>query len=91
MHTVIQILNLALDFALFIILAHIIMSWLLTFGVLNPRQPIVMQIFNGLQQLLAPIYDPIRRRLPQTGGLDLAPLVVIFGIYALKIILAGLL
>lgn len=82
-----QILMLLLDVALFIVIAHIIMSWLINFGVLNMRQPIVAQIWDGLSRLLEPVYRPIRNILPQMGGLDLAPLVVILGLYAAEIIL----
>lgn len=87
MTSLFQILMLVLSVAKFIIIAHIIMSWLITFNVLNYRQPLVAQIWNGLNQLLEPIYGPIRRRLPQTGGLDLAPLIVILAIIVLEIIL----
>lgn len=82
------ILNMALNILFYIILAHVIMSWLLNFGVLNIRQPIVAQFWHGLERLLHPIYSRVREVLPPMGGLDLAPLVVIFVIYALQIILA---
>ena len=82
-----QIIMLILDVVWFVMIAHIIMSWLINFGVLNIRQPLVYQIWQGLSNLLEPIYGPIRRVLPQMGGLDLAPLIVILGIYALEIIL----
>ncbi|OCX65814.1 hypothetical protein BFP70_06645 [Thioclava sp. SK-1] len=75
MVTLFQALNIILDVVWFVMIAHIIMSWLINFNVLNLRQPIVGQIWYGLNNLLEPIYQPIRRILPQTGGLDLAPLV----------------
>jgi YggT family protein len=81
-----QILMLILDIAVFIILAHVIMSWLINFQVLNIRQPLVSQIWYGLGRLLEPLYAPIRRILPPMG-LDLAPLIVLIAIYALQIIL----
>ncbi|MGV6888685.1 YggT family protein [Rhodophyticola sp. SM2404] len=87
MTSIFMILMLLIDVAFFIILAHIIMSWLINFGVLNMGQPIVAQIWNGLSQLLEPIYGPIRRRLPAMGGLDLAPLIVILGLYVIEIVL----
>jgi len=68
-------LMIILNVVWFIMIAHIIMSWLLNFQVLNIRQPMVAQIWYGLTRLLEPIYTPIRRILPQTPGLDLAPLV----------------
>jgi YggT family protein len=82
-----QILMLILDVVVFIILAHVIMSWLINFQVLNIRQPLVSQIWYGLNRLLEPLYAPVRRVLPAMGGLDLAPLVVLIAVYALQIVL----
>ena len=87
MTSILQILLLILDIAQWIIIAHIIMSWLISFQVLNLRQPIVGQIWDGLSRILEPIYSRVRSVLPQMGGLDLAPLVVLIGVYALRIIL----
>ncbi|UAB88641.1 YggT family protein [Ruegeria sp. SCSIO 43209] len=87
MLSLIQILLLILDIVWFIILAHVIMSWLINFQVLNLHQQLVAQIWYGLNRLLEPIYGPIRRILPAMGGLDLTPLVVLIGVYALRIIL----
>ena len=80
-------LKLILDVAFFIMIAHIIMSWLINFQVLNLRQPLVSQIWYGLNRLLEPLYGPVRRVLPQMGGLGLAPLVVLIGVAVLRIIL----
>ncbi len=60
------------------------MSWLINFQVLNLRQPLVSQIWYGLNRLLEPIYSPIRRILPNLGGIDLAPLVALIAVYALR-------
>ena len=77
-------LRLILDVAFFIMLAHIIMSWLISFQVLNLGQPLVGQIWQGLNRLLEPIYTPIRRILPDTRPLDLAPLVAFIIIISLR-------
>lgn len=82
-----QILLMILDIVWFVLIAHIIMSWLISFQVLNIRQPLVSQIWYGLSRLLEPLYRPIRRYLPASGGLDFAPLVVFVGVYALRIII----
>jgi YggT family protein len=87
MTSLFQILLLILDVVWFIMIAHIIMSWLINFQVLNLRQPLVSQIWYGLNRLLEPIYQPIRRILPDLGGIDLAPLVALIAVYALRIIL----
>ncbi|MEO1704150.1 MAG: YggT family protein [Pseudomonadota bacterium] len=89
MTSLFQILMLLLDVATFFIFAHFIMSWLISFSVLNIRQPLVSQIWYGLQRILEPLYGPLRRVLPQTGGLDFAPLVALLLIYALRIILTN--
>ena len=89
MQSLYQIIMLILDIVWFIIIAHVIMSWLISFQVLNLRQPLVAQIWDGLNRLLDPIYSRIRQILPAMGGLDLAPLVALVGIYAIRIILAN--
>ena len=68
MTSLFQILLLLIDVAFMIVLIHIIMSWLINFSVLNLRQPLVAQIWHGLNGLVEPIYGPIRRRLPAMGG-----------------------
>lgn len=82
-----QILMLILDVVWFFVIAHVIMSWLINFQVLNMRQQIVAQIWYGLNRVLEPLYGPIRRILPPMGGLDLAPLVVLLAIIAIRIVL----
>ena len=89
MQSLFQILMLLLDIVWFVIVAHVIMSWLINFQVLNLRQQLVAQIWYGLNRLVEPVYGPIRIALPQMGGLDLAPLVVLVGVYALRIVLAN--
>jgi YggT family protein len=87
MTSLFQILLLILGIAKWFIFAHFIMSWLLAFNVLNPRQQLVQQLWGGLSRLLEPVYRPVRRLLPAMGGVDLAPLVVLIAIYALEIVL----
>jgi YggT family protein len=70
-----QALSLILQLVWFVMIAHIIMSWLINFQVLNLRQPLVAQLWYGLNTLLEPVYAPIRRFMPNTPGIDLAPLV----------------
>ncbi len=87
MTSLFQIIMLILDILWFVIIAHVIMSWLINFQVLNLRQPLVAQIWSGLERLLDPIYSRIRRILPNMSGIDLAPLVALVAVYALRIVL----
>ncbi|MGC1259575.1 MAG: YggT family protein [Jannaschia helgolandensis] len=87
MLTLINILLLLLNVAWWFAVAHIIMSWLINFGVLNMNQPIVGQLWDGLNRILEPVYSRIRNVLPATGALDLAPLVFLLGIIIAQMIL----
>jgi len=87
MTSIFQILMLLLNIIYFIVIAHVIMSWLINFQVLNLRQPLVAQIWDGLNRLLEPIYSRVRRIVPPMGGLDLAPLIVLIGVAILRIVL----
>ncbi|MYM55531.1 YggT family protein [Thalassovita mangrovi] len=86
MISLIQILMLVLDVVWFFVIAHVIMSWLINFQVLNLHQQFVAQIWYGLNRLLEPLYSRIRKILPPMGGIDLAPLVVLLGIIAIRIV-----
>ncbi|MDT2074488.1 MAG: YggT family protein [Planktomarina sp.] len=68
----------------FFIVAQFIMSWLISFNVLNLHQPIVSQIWQGLNRILEPIYGRIRQYIPNMGGLDLAPLIGLLIVAALQ-------
>jgi len=89
MQSLYQIIMLLLNVVWFFIIAHVIMSWLINFQVLNMRQQLVAQIWYGLNRLLEPIYTPLRRILPPMGGLDLAPLIALLGVYVIQIVLSN--
>ena len=77
-------LQLILGVVYFVMIAHIIMSWLINFQVRNLHQPVVAQIWQALNQLLEPIYRPLRNILPNTNPLDLAPLVALIIVISLR-------
>ena len=79
-----QLLQLVLSVVFTVMIVHIIMSWLISFNVLNLHQPLVSQIWMGLNKLLEPVYRPIRRYMPDTHPLDLAPLVAFVIVIALR-------
>lgn len=87
MTTLALILLTLLDIAWWVLIIHIVIGWLVNFQVLNLRQPIVSQVYFGLNRLLEPVYAPIRRMLPPTGGLDFSPIIVFVGIIILRIII----
>jgi len=87
MDSLIQILLMLIGVLRTFVFVHFIMSWLIQFQVLNIRQEFVAQIWYGLNRLLEPIYGPIRRMLPNMGGIDLSPIVVLLGLQAIQIVL----
>ena len=87
MLTLIQAILLILGVVRFFVIAHFIMSWLLRFEVLNIRQEFVGQVWYGLERILDPIYSRVRRFVPDLGGIDLSPIVVLVGIEILRIFL----
>ena len=87
MTTLALILLTLLDIAWWVLIIHIVIGWLVNFQVLNLRQPLVSQVYFGLNRLLEPVYAPIRRMLPPTGGLDFSPIIVFIGIIILRIII----
>ena len=82
MQSMMEILDAIVGAMQFFVFAHVIMSWLINFQVLNLHQQFVAQIWYGLNRILEPAYIRIRGFLPQMGGLDLAPLVMLLGLYA---------
>ena len=72
-----------------IIIIQAILSWLLAFNVLNVSSPAVRQIALALEKLTAPLYRPIRRILPDFGGIDFSPMVVLLIILVVQKLLAG--
>jgi YggT family protein len=85
-----QILNLLLDLVWWIIIIQVVLSWLIAFNVLNTSSQGVRTFLNALERMTAPIYRPIRKILPDFGGIDFSPLVVLLLISVLKILLGGL-
>jgi YggT family protein len=72
-----------------IIIIQAILSWLIAFNVLNTSSPAVRQIAVALDRLTAPLYRPIRRILPDFGGIDFSPMVILLLILVLQKLLAG--
>ncbi|MEM7776668.1 MAG: YggT family protein [Pseudomonadota bacterium] len=76
-----------LDLYIFIILASVIFSWLIAFNVINPHNQFVSMVWRALDAMTEPVLRPIRRMLPEMGGLDLSPLVLLLGIYFIQRVL----
>jgi YggT family protein len=85
----IDIANLLLTVLTWIIIIQVILSWLFAFNVLNTSSAGVRAFALALEKITAPLYRPIRRVLPDFGGIDFSPLVILILIQILRRLLAG--
>lgn len=74
---VLQILSMLLNILWWIIIVQAVMSWLLGFNVINTHNEFVRQLWLVLERITEPLYRPIRRIMPDFGGIDLTPIVVL--------------
>lgn len=65
---------------IWLVIGSVILSWLVNFNVVDPRNQIVYQIGSFLQRVTEPALKPIRNLLPSMGGLDISPVVLIIGL-----------
>jgi YggT family protein len=85
----VDIADLLLTILTWVIIIQVILSWLLAFNVLNTSSNGVRTFAVALDRLTAPLYRPVRRMLPDFGGIDFSPLVILILIQVLKKLLAG--
>ena len=83
-YTLVGLVDLVLMVAIWIIFAQVIISWLIVFKVINLQSGVVRSIIDALDRITGPIYRPIRKLLPDFGGIDFSPLVVILGIIFIR-------
>jgi YggT family protein len=85
----VDIADLLLTIVTWIIIAQVVLSWLFVFNVLNTSSNGVRTFAVAIDRITAPLYRPIRRLLPDFGGIDFSPLVVLILIQVIKKLLAG--
>lgn len=84
MIALIQTIVLALDLYWWIIIASAVFSWLYAFNVVNPRNQFVGTIGNMLFRLTEPALRPIRRFMPDLGGIDISPIILLLAIFFIR-------
>src|SRR5262245_22598785 len=72
-----------------IVIVQVICSWLVAFNVINLHQPFVRALYTGMDRLTEPLYRPIRKILPDFGGLDFSPIVLLLLIQVISMLVAG--
>jgi YggT family protein len=79
-----DVLLLILQLYTYVIIAAVIASWLVGFGIVNSYNPIARSFLRALHALTEPVFGSIRRFLPSMGGLDLSPLIALLIIFFLQ-------
>ena len=87
MKAVFIVVDTALSIYMWVIIASAIFSWLYAFGVVNPRNQAVALIGRTLYQLTEPALRPLRRYVPNFGGLDITPVILLLIIYLIRLII----
>ena len=84
-----EIASYLLSIVSLVIIIQVILSWLLAFNILNTSSQGVRTFASALDRITSPLYRPIRRMLPDFGGIDFSPLVVLIVIQVLQKLLSG--
>jgi YggT family protein len=81
MRALLEVIQIVLQLYVYLLIASVILSWLIAFNVVNTRNQLVASIGEFLYRITEPVLAPIRSVLPNLGGLDLSPLVLLLIIY----------
>ena len=85
-----QIIDMILQLAVWVIIAQVILSWLIAFNVINMQSNFVRTVATAIDRITAPLYRPVRRLMPDFGGIDFSPLVVLLALQVLRKLNMGL-
>jgi YggT family protein len=84
MRSILSIILLVLDIYIWLLIAAAVLSWLVAFNVVNTRNQVVAMVGDFLYRITEPVLRPIRNFLPNLGGLDVSPVVLILIIILIK-------
>ena len=84
-------ISLLLTLYLYVLVAAAVMSWLIFFNVVNPRNQFVSMVAEFLYRITEPVLRPVRNVLPNLGGIDISPIVVIIIIWFIQIVVLPIL
>lgn len=89
--TLVGLIQMVLQILIWIIVIQVVLSWLIAFNIINAQSPFVRSMLHGIERLLEPLLRPIRRILPDLGGLDFSPMVLILLLIAIQRLLPAIL
>ena len=89
-YAIFGIVDMILQILVWIIIVQVILSWLVAFNVINTSSNFVRTVLDVLDRLTAPLYRPIRKIMPDFGGIDFSPIVLILAIQIIRRLNQGL-
>ena len=84
MNPFIWLIETLIDLVTWLVIASAIMSWLVAFGVVNMRNQFIRMVVDTLYRLTEPLLRPIRRMLPNLGGVDISPVILLLGLFFIR-------
>ena len=87
MNALIWLFDTVVQLFIYVLIASAVLSWLVAFNVVNVRNPIVAQIGEVLYRITEPVLRPIRNLLPNLGGIDISPVILILLLQAFRMLL----
>jgi YggT family protein len=86
-----QLVNLAFNIYIGIIIVQVAVSWLIAFEVINASSPQAQNLVRLLRKATDPVYSRIRKFIPPIGGFDITPIIVLIGLEILRSIILSIL
>ena len=80
-------ISLLLTLYIYLLVAAAVMSWLVAFNVVNPRNQFVSMVGEFLYRVTEPVLRPIRNVMPNLGGIDISPIIVIIIIWFIQLVI----
>ena len=85
-----RVLMIAIDLYIWLVIIGAILSWLVAFNVINTSNQLVYLILDFLYRITEPALRRIKRFLPNLGGIDISPVILIFGLIFIQMVLANM-
>ena len=88
--TLFEIVGYLINLVVLLVIVQFVMGLLIGFNVVNTRNEFVQAVWKAINAILNPVLRPVRRLMPDTGSIDLSPMVLIIGLTILQIVLKNL-
>jgi YggT family protein len=84
MRAILDLIVVVLHLYTYVIIISAVLSWLVAFNIINLHNDLVRSLWNGLNALTEPVLRPIRQKIPDLGGIDISPVIVLLLLYFIE-------